>query len=199
MMNVLNRKPEVKITPDLTKYFVGRQIEAYQVIGDCMEARKIPDKGILFFDLEMRPSIGDVTICRLEGCPDPLAKMLYGPSARVRGTYLVGTCYKDRSRDHTFLVSSVQGIAVACFDETGSLIWRRPTQEEIEKNHLDINTREGWNRACKESAARMLRMKGIEPTEENIAQYQKDLKRNTDKMIDEWLAKEAALKQKKAA
>lgn len=194
-INILDHKPEVKLTPDIAKYFVGRQIEAYQVSGDCLEWKRITDKSILFFDLEMRPSIGEVTMCRLDGCPDLLAKMFIAPKLGQPGTYIVRTCYKDQKQDKSLLVKSVQGVAVACFDKDGSLIWRRPTPEEM-KNYVSINTWEGWNRACKESVARTLREKGIEPTEENIAQYQKEQSQKTEKMIDEWLAQQ---KEKQAA
>lgn len=184
-MNVLERKPDLKITPEIAGYFVNRELEAYQVSGDCLEQKGIPDKSYLFFDVDMRPSFGDVTICRIIGILDPMAKMLYGPSVQKPGSYLVSTCYMDSSRDQKLIVSSVKGVAIACFKEDGSLLWRRPTPEEIEKNHLSINTLEGWTRLCRESAADRLKEHGIEPTEENIDQYLRDLKRELD---DEYLA-----------
>lgn len=192
-MNVLERKPDLKITPEIAGYFVNRALEAYQVSGDCLERLGIPDKSYLFFDVDMRPSFGDVTICRMRGILEPIAKMLYGPSVQKPGSHLVSTCYTDSSCDQKLIVCSVKGVAIACFKEDGSFLWRRPTPEEIAKNHLSINTLEGWTRECRKSAAHRLIEQGLEPTEENIDQYLRDLKRELD---DEYMA---TRKQKQAA
>lgn len=189
----------VILPADVEWYFAGRQLGTYVVQGDCLGGMKVPDKSTLVIDLDMGPAIGCITVCEVEGEQELYAKMYLGPSCKGPGKHLVRTYYTDSSRDQSFLASRVQGVAIACFDEKGSLLWRRPTDEEIKNNHLSINTREGWIRACRESAIKHLKEQGIEPTDENIAGYQKELKERVDEAVDELIAKQAAASQGTAA
>lgn len=178
-------KSAVIISAELENYFAGRRLEAYQILGDCLAGREIPDRSIIIIDLDMPPTLGNVTACTLEGYPDLVAKMFYGPSVSHSGRSLVGTCYKDHSLDYTFLAPAVRGTTIACFSESGSLLWRKPTEEEMKRDHLDINSLEGWNRFCMESASRHLIEQGIDPTNDNIAEYHTKLRLKVDALINQ--------------
>jgi hypothetical protein len=147
----------------MESYFTGRNLTVFKLNGDCLSGKGLPDQSLLVFDLGMQPYMGDVTLAEIDETKGLYAKIFYGPSFNAPGTFLVGTCYRDKTRNRDYHVSRVCGTAIACFGANGDLLWKKRAEpeDEIELAHR--------------ANSRYLLSKGIEPTEDALAKLEADI------------------------
>lgn len=85
------------------------------IVGDCLERAGlvIPHGAYAIVDCSITPKVGDIVFCDNEfGVISGLIKQV----KEFRGdTVIVGTAYKDESKDFTFEASTIMGVVTEVF------------------------------------------------------------------------------------
>lgn len=114
----------ISIPEELYRTLIGKELECYQVEGDCLAGKKVQDQGYLLFDVEAKPIMGDITMC-ITSSGQVLAKMFIAQALNFKEQYIVRTWHKDPARDISIRVPYVRGVAVASIDPAGELVWSK--------------------------------------------------------------------------
>lgn len=94
-----------------------------RITGDCLEdiGIVIPNGGIVAIDATIFPKVGDLVVC----CEHKGAQMneLLKLVLDIGEDIIVGTRYKDKSRDFTFKAGEIRGVARYVMDDKHNIIW----------------------------------------------------------------------------
>lgn len=94
-----------------------------RVYGDCLEdiGIVIPNGGFVVVDRTVFPKVGDLVIC------SQYAGAVMGEMLKlvleIGEDIVVGTRYKDKSRDFTFKAGEIRGVARYVMDDKGTILW----------------------------------------------------------------------------
>lgn len=99
-----------------------RRITEDRIHGDCLEdiGVVIPNGGIAVVDRTIFPRVGDLVICCQKiGCLDEYIKQVFSFGKEI----IVGTRYKDKTRDFTFKAEEIRGVVRYVMDDKRNIIW----------------------------------------------------------------------------
>lgn len=101
-----------------------RRITEKRIVGDCLEGIGIviPHGGIAIVDDREFPKVGDLVICcKTDGALTEYIKQVI----RIDNEVIVGTRYKDKSRDFTFKAEFISGVVIKVLDNDRNILWKR--------------------------------------------------------------------------
>lgn len=94
-----------------------------RVFGDCLEdiGIVIPNGGFVVVDRTVFPKVGDLVICSqyAGAVMGEMLKMVF----EIGEDVIVGTRYKDKTRDFTFKAGEIRGVARCVMDNKGNILW----------------------------------------------------------------------------
>ena len=100
------------------------------ISGDCLEEVGIPNKGRAVINCTIKPRVGDLVHCNTEFCT------INGYIKQVKSfdgeQMIVGTRYRDHSRNFEFYVFEFYGVVEMVFDMFGDIVYRRADNEQRE-------------------------------------------------------------------
>lgn len=95
--------------------------------GDCLEEIGIPNKGRAVINRTIKPRVGDLVHCNTEFCT------INGYIKQVKSfdgeQMIVGTRYRDHSRNFEFYVFEFYGVVEMVFDMMGDIVYRRTDEK----------------------------------------------------------------------
>lgn len=104
------------------------EYELCSISGICLEEVGIPDKGRAVINRTIKPKVGDLVHCNTEFCT------INGYIKEVKSfdgeQMVVGTRYKDHSKNFDFYCFEFYGVVEMVFDVMGNIVYRRADTEK---------------------------------------------------------------------
>lgn len=101
----------------------GQNIYQQPYVGKCLMRLGLPDGGIITYDSNIRPVVGDLVVCcKIAGANSSLIKQVLQIS---NGDYLVGTAYEDPTQDFTFVAEQIRGTVIQVTGNDGKVVYKR--------------------------------------------------------------------------
>lgn len=99
------------------------------IAGICLEEVGIPDRGRAVINCTIKPKVGDLVHCNTKFCT------INGYIKQVKQfdgeQMLVGTRYKDPSKNFDFYCFEFYGVVEMVFDVAGDIVYRRVENEYL--------------------------------------------------------------------
>lgn len=101
----------------------GQNIYQEPYRGRCLRRLGLPDGGLITYDSNIRPVIGDLVVCcKIAGANSAFIKQVLEIS---NGDYLVGTAYEDPDQDYTFIAGQIRGTVTQVTGNDGKVVYKR--------------------------------------------------------------------------
>lgn len=96
-----------------------------QIAGRCLEGIGVVNPRYAIIDTEITPLVGDLVHCRRYiGTLDSYIKQIYDYVLSTQ-EFLVGTRYKDSTKDFSFVAEEINGVVLEIYDMRGRIIYER--------------------------------------------------------------------------
>lgn len=115
----------------------SQMITEDRVYGDCLEdiGIIIPNGGIAVVDRTIFPRVGDLVICcQKVGVLNEYLKQVFSFDKEI----IVGTRYKDKTRDFTFKAAEIRGVVRYVMDNNRNVIWECERLKAQKENNIDF-------------------------------------------------------------
>lgn len=101
----------------------GQHIYQQPYRGRCLMRLGLPDGGLITYDSNIRPVVGDLVVCcKIAGANSAFIKQVLEIS---NGDYLVGTAYEDPTQDYTFVAGQIRGTVIQVAGNDGKVVYKR--------------------------------------------------------------------------
>ena len=106
----------------------SRRIAHHSIYGECLEGIGIiiPNGGVAVIDRNAIPVVNDIVhCCKAMGTNSSYLKQV----KEIDKNILVGTSYKDKTRDFTFIAEEIRGVVLKVTDHSGNVIWEKQGEQ----------------------------------------------------------------------
>lgn len=104
-----------------------KQLSLRSISGICLEEVGVPSRGQAVINRTIKPKVGDLVHCNNEFCA--LGGFIKQVQSFDGEQMVVGTRYKDHSKNYSFYCFEFYGVVEMIFDNAGDLCYRRTPDE----------------------------------------------------------------------
>ena len=104
-----------------------KQLTLRSISGICLEEVGVPSRGQAVINRTIKPKVGDLVHCNNEFCS--LGVFIKQVQSFDGEQMVVGTRYKDHSKNYSFYCFEFYGVVEMIFDNMGNLCYRRTPDE----------------------------------------------------------------------